>query len=525
MNEKEYNEIIEKWKEGHKEEVENGKCKHIFLECLPSSNVNKEIIKWEDSIGYKVHFIYKDIEDDIEIINSLRKNNRTKIKIKYKNICIEISSGNLKECRLGKILGKVTKEFKIEIGQIFKDEKRYLTIIDREYRKNKNGQNKKYYKYRCNKCGVELWSIESALLGKRKQGCSCCAGKTIVKGINDIATTNPEMIKYFVDIEDIYTHSYCSGEKVLCKCPICGFKKEIIISSLYSQGFSCPQCSDGISYPEKVMNNLLNKLNINFIYQYTKTNTKWCGKYKYDFYFELNNEKYIIETHGLQHYKNGSFNNYCSLERQQENDKNKKELALKNGIKEENYIVIDCRKSELEWIKNNIINSKLNEIFYLNNIDWIKIGQNSEKSLVKEVCNYWYLHNEINNEGLRTSDLSKIFKVNAGTVMNYLKKGTELGWCNYNAREELLKILKNKKYKHGVPIEIFKNNNSIGVFENSSELERQSEKLFGTRLNHSNILKVAKGEKEQYKGYTFKHISKEEYKRRINKINDNEETA
>ena len=72
-------------------------------------------------------------------------------------------------------------------------------------------------------------------------------------------------------------------------------------------------------------------------------------------------------------------------------------MAIDNGIKLENYITIDCRKSDLEHIKNNIINSKLNEIFDLNEVDWVKIGQDSEKSLVKQVCDYWKNNKPNNN--------------------------------------------------------------------------------------------------------------------------------
>ena len=38
------------------------------------------------------------------------------------------------------------------------------------------------------------------------------------------------------------------------------------------------------------------QLNIDFIKEYSKTNDMWCSKYRYDFYFKLNNEKYIVET-------------------------------------------------------------------------------------------------------------------------------------------------------------------------------------------------------------------------------------
>ena len=51
---------------------------------------------------------------------------------------------------------KKTIEFKVEIGQIFKDDKRDIVITNREYRKEKHGKsmvNVKYYKYTCNICG------------------------------------------------------------------------------------------------------------------------------------------------------------------------------------------------------------------------------------------------------------------------------------------------------------------------------------------------------------------------------------
>ena len=66
---------------------------------------------------------------------------------------------------MGRILKKHTKNFKIEIGQTFKDNKRDLVITDREYRprykKNSSKCNDRYYKYHCNKCGNEDWILES----------------------------------------------------------------------------------------------------------------------------------------------------------------------------------------------------------------------------------------------------------------------------------------------------------------------------------------------------------------------------
>lgn len=477
--------------------------REIDLSVLPKRKGKMNKIDWKNSIGYKINFTYDDIKGEIEIIEYDKKTNN--ITILFENKYSKISTGRFRECCLGNILNKHTKEFKLEIGQTFKDEKRDLTIIDREYREEKNNRCKKYYKYHCNKCGAELWMEENNLITS-KYGCSCCCipPKTVVKGINDVATTHPELVKYFVNTEDTYTHTYCSGDKILCKCNICGHKKEIIISNLYKQGFSCPICGDGISYPEKIMSNLLQQLNIDFVYQYTSKHNKWCNNYRYDFYFKLNGENYIVETHGRQHYEE-AFGGSSILNENKTNDKNKKELAINHGIKSENYIVIDCSKSELDFIKNNIINSRLSEIFDLNNINWYEINENSLKSKIKEICDYWYIHNNINNENLSTKDLEKIFKISDTTIRKYLKQGNKLNWCNYNAYEEISKG--RSKTSRGIVIEVFKDDKSLGVFKGIQYLENNSEKLFGVKLIHQTISDVCNGKRSQYKGYTFKYIN------------------
>ena len=489
----------------------------MFLENLPKKTYKgKKCIDWENSIGYKIKFIYDSIEGELELLNYIHNNNNNpKISIKYNNKIFDIQTDNFKKCQIGRIIGNKTSEFKIEIGQIFKDEKRDLTIIDRKYIKGKG----KYYKYKCNKCGFDggkhyslttkkyqedFWIGESSLL-KHNIGCSCCSKspKIVVKGINDIETKYPKSTKYFKNKEDVYTHAHSSIDKVVFVCPNCNLEKKSTISDFIYYGFSCPRCGDGISYPEKVMFNVLQQLNVDFIKEYNKKHEEWVQKYRYDFYFELNNEKYIIETHGEQHYYN-NFKNVKSLtlEEIKQNDEYKKQLAIKNGIKNKNYIIIDCSNSKLEFIKQNIINSRLNDIFDLKKIDWTKIGQDSEKSLVKEVCDYWYLHNEINGENLSTTDLISIFNCSGNSIRIYLKRGTKLGWCKYVSKEEIEKA----RIRQRKSVEVFKDEKSLGVFESCRYIERNSEKLFGEKLLHGNISSVCLGKSNQYKGYTFKFI-------------------
>ena len=532
----------------------------IFTDNLPKKKYgDKEIIDWKNSVGYKVHFIYEDIEDDIEIIEY--KN--SKLKIKYKNKEKIYNSKSIIKCQFGTILDKVTSNFKIEIGTTFKDEKRDLTIIDREKRPRykKDGTFKcsdKWYKYHCNKCNGYNWDVESHLL-KEKRGCGICHGTTICKGINDIGTTDKWIIPYLQDINDAYKYSNSSGKFLKCKCPYCGYKKEMRVEHLFRYGFGCVNCSDGISYPNKFMLNLLKQLNVMFKTEYSP---EWSKNKRYDFY--LSDYNILLEMNGGQHYSSkNSFNNLGgrTLEEEQQNDKFKKLLAIQNGIKEENYIVIDCRKSELEFIKNNIINSRLNEIFDLSNIDWNKIDEQSQHSIVKEVCDYWYLHNEINNEGLTTTDLSKIFNISGSSILKYLKLGTKfgwcnyyynrindngkeiceywhihneinnenlstsilskkfkfnestirkylnigskLGWCNYNPKDKIIKSYKNKD------ILVIKNGEILGKFPSIAMLCEKSESLFGTKFSTSSVGRVLKQEQKSYKGYTFEYVNKQ----------------
>ena len=103
-------------------------------------------------------------------------------------------------------------------------------------------------------------------------------------------------------------------------------------------------------------------------------------------------------------------------------------------------------------------------------------------------------------------DISNMYNLSDMTVRDYLKKGSELGWCYYSAKEEYIKGVR-KKNKWGKQVEIFKNSESLGVFETCAELGRQSEELFGVKLDYKSISAVAKGRRKSYKGFTFKYTN------------------
>ena len=501
------------------EEIKEEKIRKVFLDELPrKDNRSRDCIDWNNSIGMNIYFEYEGIKDWIKIIdvkNIVKYNkNRCFLTIEYNNNIKAISSDDFKKCALGKILGKITSEFKIEVGSHFKDNKRDLIIISKSLLPNpyKEGLFIKNYKYHCNICGFdcgEHYNSISNMLNNELQitevdlikgkGCSCCNNKIVVEGTNDIPTTDMWMVKYFQGgYDEAKLYNKTSNKSIIPICPDCGrvSNKNIRIYSINkNHSISC-LCSDGKPYPEKFMFGLLEQLEINFVQQLSKSELLWIQKYRYDFYIPSLN--IIIETHGEQHYKN-SFQRITkkTLEETQENDRVKKELAIKNGIKEENYIVIDCRKSELDFIKQNILNSRLSKLFDLSIIDWEKVEEFACSTLVRKVCEYW------NSGTYSTKEITKIMKLSLSTVITYLKKGNGI-WCNYDSNKEI----KKNGFKNG------KNNGKQVIcletkitFKSVRECAIQSEKIFGIKLNQSNISDVCLGRRSHHHNFHFKYIT------------------
>ena len=425
--------------------------KKMFIEKLPHGGyrLNNKYINWKESMGYKVKFIYDNIKGEVEIIDYYMKNNYPCLKIKYKNKIYPININDFRNCSLGNILGLVNHNYKYQIGDVINNvASGKLKILEQIKIKGNDGWSRKYYRYKCLICG-NIDTISEGNLTINKNGCSVCSGRKVLKGYNDMWTTNSKLASLLADPEDGYKYTQSANQYVNWECPNCSnIIKHKKICQIKEQGLSCPKCGDKLSYPEKFVFNILQQLLKNeFIYQLSKTNFNWCDTYLYDFYFKINNERYIMETHGLQHYQESfgkiKSNKYVrTLEEEQENDKLKKQIAIENGIKEENYIIIDCSKSTLKFIKNNILNSRLNDIFDLTKIDWLRCHKYALNSLVKQACNLW------NNKVYTTSEIGKIMKLTKNTIQKYLKQGTKLGWCNYNPKEEM----KKNGYKNGKSI-------------------------------------------------------------------------
>lgn len=291
------------------------------------------------------------------------------------------------------------------------------------------------------RCGHISNSVLPQCYFQGSRMCKVCLNQEIQQGINDIATTHPHLVKYFANEEDAYKHSVRSGKKVTLKCPYCGYiRNDKTIDTFSSQGFACPNCSDKMPYPEKFMTCLLESLEC----KYKKEFSYDEGGHRYDFLVE----GVIIETHGMQHYKDakGKWSNY---EKEHENDLYKYDLAVLNGHEYgKSYFVIDSRYSNLEWVKNSVISSGLLEVLNVKeqDINWKDIGIKIESNKVKEVCDYF------DKTKATPLEISKIFNFSRETVTKYLKKGTQLGWCQYNAKEFKSACGKQQGIKNGKPV-------------------------------------------------------------------------
>jgi len=233
---------------------------------------------------------------------------------------------------------------------------------------------------------------------------------------NRLSTLRPDLIKYFKNQEDADRYSISSGRYANLICPNCGTPKKLQPNSLTSRGFSCSACSDGISIPNKFMYNIIKDMNIDFD---TERVFYWAQNKKYDFYIPSINV--IIEMHGIQHYKNKPRSSGRNLQEEQENDALKERMAKENGIN--NYVIIDARKSELEWLKENCIN-KLSSFFDLKNVNWNLIYKNCANSLMLECCNMY-------KNGKEVDYISKTIKLHSSTIYKYLKRGNKIGIIKY----------------------------------------------------------------------------------------------
>lgn len=288
-----------------------------------------------------------------------------------------------------------------------------------------------------------------------------------------------------------------------CKCIDCGNIKTISEDHLEKRGFVCNVCSDKISYPERFVGSFLSQLGVVYEYQkrfdwskgVTCKNERLQSDKIYDYYIPSINS--IIEVHGEVHYKSNRWSKCRPMHEMIENDNLKRDIAIKNNIK--NYIILDCKESDSNYIKRSILKSELNNLFDLSNINWDKCSLDATTSLMKKCSDLW-------NKGVRPAQcIADKIGISKQTVITYLKKFAELGLNDYDPRKEI-KSSCGKIPANAKKVIIIKDGVCLGLFNSATELDRESLKLYEVKLNQGDISRVARGERKIYKGYYFKYV-------------------
>lgn len=359
--------------------------------------------------------------------------------------------------------------------------------------------NKTPIAHRCKICG---WGNNGEWKPKpcnllNGSGCPVCSGHTVgstPKYKNSVwASEHREYFSKYMTEERMKKCNIGSSHKTLMTCPDCGKNKMIAPSTVLRQGFGCV-CGDGISYPNKFIYALLDQLKVAYTFEYTP---KWGNNKRYDIY--IDNLSCIVENHGLQHYV-GWNNRTENLKKQQTIDNEKQRLALNHGIK--NYIILDCKESSIEWIKNSIMNSVLPQLLHFTeeDIDWGGCDRYATKNLAKTVCRYYDIHPELN-----PSDVAKNLHLGYNAVMSYLKKGVKYGWCTYDLSENRKKGAKKvagAKHSNAMPVYCLEENKVYGyILEVELDFANRGIKIWA-----QNISKCCLGQQKTVKGYHWYYL-------------------
>lgn len=374
----------------------------------------------------------------------------------------------------------------------------------------------KGYLVQCIKDNYEFELLETAI--SRNCGCPVCTNHKVVKGVNDVATTHPELALLFDNIEDAYTTTYSTKKKFRFKCPKCGGIKTDCTNNITANGFSCPYCSDGVSYPNKFMAKLLTELEVEYD---REVRFDWCkypcfvdkAKLDYGSYdFVVPNMKLIIEMDGtLGHGKNVMTTirhnrRKITVEETLYRDDMKDNLANENGY---NIIRVNCDYHNIEnrfdIVVDNIKKS-LSSIFDLTNINFKEIDVFCiNNSYVIDIINLW-------NEGLSTCQIEQKMKFSQATIGRYLKIGENLGLCDYSEKESRNRGCKISDKRSPY---LVLHNSIKEVFGSFNDMKDYYEKQYNIHLPRTSVTRSANG-MVNYLDRTFVKITREEFNKYYN---------
>lgn len=463
------------------------------------SGTNKGRINWKCSAGNKIPFSYKNVNGELilerydkEELNLYLSYNKKQLK--------PISITHIIYAKIGSIIGVHNRDISHEeFVNLMKDVNCNIEIVG-NFTKISNKVD-----CRCKVCNHE-WNPVAAKILHLKQGCPSCSNKVVnsYDCRNAIYYTEPNVVKYIKNKDDAFKYTRNSDKDIEFICDCCEHYEFKTISNVVNQGFSCSMCSDGIKYPNKFICSMIKQLSEHYSITNIKRefNETWTNGKKYDIYFEFKGVKYIVEMDGYFHKEDNHLSGQTK-EVSIEIDLYKDKIAKNNNI---NVIRIDCNyiyiSKRHDYIKNNILNSCLSNIFDLSKINWEDVEKASVSSIQQKA---WKLRKE--NPNMTTKEIAHEIGVDQNTVRAYLVRGHELKMCHYIGKEDSLKA--NGK---GI-VYVFKDGKLLNEkpFSSAREVGRSSVDFIGEKLDHTVIGKRLNGvnygeHSKEYKGFTFVRI-------------------
>lgn len=243
---------------------------------------------------------------------------------------------------------------------------------------------------------------------------------------NYLWNTHPHIASRLKNPEDGYQYSIGSKETLEFICEYCGNIFPRQLHHIERRGLCCPFCSDGISFPNKLIYYVVSSTDAeNIDAEWTP---KWLYPYRYDLYFEYKGDRYVVEMDGGLGHGNRSYDNNCADVNGLQNDKIKDELAKQHGI-----IIIRINadygnQDKYSFLRFHILQSQLSSIFSMNCVDWNECFKRASSSLVFKAA-------ELYNYGLSAKEMVEALAYSHSSILKWLKQATELGLCRYNKVE------------------------------------------------------------------------------------------
>lgn len=450
------------------------RCYEKSIDLSLFTRTNSGGISWIENVGKICIFTYNDIAHSLKILSYDPPKIKVCIDDKY---IFDTYPSCIHNVGFEKYVH--THNYKYKVGDIVNN----VEILQQVFNEKNN---MKCYQVRCLTDNY-IYEVDEYSLNKGYSRCAVCKNIKIIPSINDIATTHPHLIKYFANKEDSTKYSYGSNKKCVFRCPICGEEKTMTISEFVIDGFSCPFCSDGWSYPNKFAHELFSQLSNQLtLYDY-EYSPDWAGKYKYDNYIQLlNGEKYIVEFDGALHYI------YTD-----NSDAIKDELAISQNI---SVIRVDCFYSHVsnrfQHIKNNVI-KELGHILDLSMVDWGKcdlVGNTSKYVMAFECYN--------KSKYISLEYVCKKVGIHKSTAIEYLKHAHEMGLCVYDGKS------KNRDPRIMAVAMYSLDGELLNVYRSYDQLKEQNpDKDWSLTMIRRSVVQGT----GEYKGYIFKNLTLNEF--------------